>query len=86
VADVGVIAWLSFGVANVLHDLVLALSWHFVARQDDEDVAPVGVFRYLFVNEVLELERKTSHKRCACRIESAHTAAPEMTWTMAYQA
>ena len=61
-SHVRVVIRLALGLANVLHDLMLALSRDLVTRQDDFASLPINVFGYLLRDEVLELLRQARHK------------------------
>ena len=67
VARVGVVPRLRTHGADELHDLVLALTRHVVAREDHLHVAPVGVLRDLLGNEVVQVHRHALHERGARR-------------------
>src|SRR5271170_1589986 len=66
-AHVGVISWLRLCLTDILHDLVLAFTRYFVARQDNFNALPVNIFRDLLVDKVFELLSQPGHERRARR-------------------
>ncbi|KAI3480716.1 hypothetical protein L1887_57195 [Cichorium endivia] len=62
VADVGVVAGLCLAETDVLHDLVLALTGHVVAGEDDLYVAPVCILGDLLCDKVFELLGELCHE------------------------
>ena len=64
-ARITIIARLGACCTDVLHDLVLALSWYIMAREDHTHTTPVGVLRYLLGHKVLKLLGQSRHERSA---------------------
>mmetsp|Transcript_5938 Transcript_5938/g.21724 ORF Transcript_5938/g.21724 Transcript_5938/m.21724 type:complete len:235 (+) Transcript_5938:3934-4638(+) len=65
VLGVGVEARQAPLAANVVHDLVLALTGHIGVREDDLDVAPAGVVVESLVDVVLQRHGQVRHEGCA---------------------
>src|SRR5947209_10529555 len=66
-AHIGIISRLCLCLADILHDLMLAFAWYFVARQDNFNALPVNVFRDLLVDKVFELLSQLGHELRARR-------------------
>eukprot|EP00978_Attheya_sp_CCMP212_P046022 scaffold370362_cov24-Attheya_sp.AAC.1 len=64
VAGVGLVARLMAHVTNVLHNLVLSLTGHFVSRENDLEVAPQRILLDLFPNKVLDGIGHPCHELC----------------------
>jgi hypothetical protein len=66
---VGIVIRLGASEADVLHNLVLALTRHFMARQDDLHISPVGILGNLLVDKISEVRGEFRHKFSACSDE-----------------
>ena len=61
-SDVGIVARLRLCKPDVLHDLVLSFSGHFMPAENDLDASPGCVFSNLLCDKIFELHAEPRHE------------------------